>query len=89
MAKPEGYRIDPAEIEDALKKREGVTVIGIPDAIRDQVVKALLAVKTNVSVDECLAEELQARVRNVLQAHVALMNSSSRRHFWVAMPASP
>ncbi len=67
-----GYRIGPGEIEAALKKHTAVAdaaVIGIPDAIKGQVVKAFVIVKANVSADNALAEELRHHVRDKLEAH--------------------
>jgi len=67
-----GYRIGPGEIEAALKRHDSVTdaaVIGIADAIKGQVVKAFVTVKSGVVADKHLEDALRGHVRNKLEAH--------------------
>ena len=67
-----GYRIGPGEIEAALKRHGSVAdaaVIGIADAIKGQVVKAFVTVKSGVVADKHLQDELRDHVRNKLEAH--------------------
>jgi len=67
-----GYRIGPSEIEDCLTGHPDVEmagVVGIPDALRTEVVKAFVVARRNAG-DE-LAAQLIARVRERLSPHVA------------------
>jgi len=67
-----GYRIGPAEIEDCLLKHPAVTmsaVIGKPDAVRTEVVKAFVVLKAGVNGSEELAREIQEFVKTRLAAH--------------------
>lgn len=67
-----GYRIGPAEIEDCLLKHPAVAmaaVIGSPDPIRTEIVKAFIVVKPDISPASSLAEEIQTFVKTRLAAH--------------------
>ncbi len=67
-----GYRIGPAEIEDCLLKHEAVAsvgVIGKPDSIRNEIVKAYVVLKQDTMPYEGLEKELSTFVRNRLSAH--------------------
>lgn len=67
-----GYRIGPAEIEDCLMKHPAVAmaaVIGIPDEMRTQIVKAFIVLKPEASPGRTLKEQIQRFVRVRLAAH--------------------
>ena len=67
-----GYRIGPSEIEDCLVGHEAVAmaaVIGVPDEVRTEVVKAFVVL--NGQGSEALKAELIARVRARISPHVA------------------
>ena len=67
-----GYRIGPAEIEDCLMKHPAVgmaAVIGVPDAVRTQIVKALIVLKPAVSPSRDLEDEIKSFVKVRLAAH--------------------
>lgn len=67
-----GYRIGPGEIEDCLLRHEAVSlaaVIGKPDALRTEIVKAFVVLKAGRVGTPQLAAELQAFVRRRLSAH--------------------
>lgn len=67
-----GYRIGPGEIEDCLLKHEAVSlaaVVGKPDALRTEIVKAFVVLRAGHEPSEALAAELQAFVRKRLSAH--------------------
>jgi len=67
-----GYRIGPFEVESALMKHEAVAevaVIGVPDTIKGEIVKAFVVLKAGISANEALGEELKQSVRTRLSAH--------------------
>lgn len=67
-----GYRIGPAEIEDCLLKHPAVSmaaVIGKPDPVRTEVVKAFVVVKPDITATEGLAAEIGEFVKTRLAAH--------------------
>ena len=67
-----GYRIGPGEVEDCLMKHEAVKlvgVIGVPDSIRGEIVKAFIVPKDGVEPDSFLRESIQQHVKNKLEAH--------------------
>jgi acetyl-CoA synthetase len=67
-----GYRIGPTEIESTLIKHPAVAmaaVIGVPDQIRGEVVKAYITTKQGVEGNGELATEIQAFVKTRLAAY--------------------
>ena len=67
-----GYRIGPGPIEDCLISHPAVrmaVVVGMPDAIRTEIVKAFIILNEGVVGDEVLVREIQAHVRTRLAAH--------------------
>jgi len=67
-----GYRIGPGEIEDCLLKHPAVAlaaVVGKPDAVRTEIVKAFIVLKPGVTASDALASEVQGFVRTRLAAH--------------------
>jgi acetyl-CoA synthetase len=67
-----GYRIGPAEIEDCLLRHPAVAMaaaIGVPDALRTEIVKAFVVLKPGVAGDAGLARAIQDHVRTRLAAH--------------------
>jgi acetyl-CoA synthetase len=67
-----GYRIGPAEIEDCLLKHPAVgmvAVIGSPDPVRTEIVKAFIVLKSEVSPAPSLKEDIQNFVKTRLAAH--------------------
>jgi acetyl-CoA synthetase len=67
-----GYRIGPGEIEDCLIKHPAVAlaaVIGKPDPVRTEIVKAFIVLKTGQAPSEALSADIQAFVRTRLSAH--------------------
>ncbi|MEX2034741.1 MAG: acyl-CoA synthetase [Xanthobacteraceae bacterium] len=66
------YRIGPGEIEDCLIKHPAVAlaaVVGKPDPLRTEIVKAFIVLKSGQAPSEALAGEIQAFVRTRLSAH--------------------
>ncbi|MGH7003203.1 MAG: acyl-CoA synthetase [Alphaproteobacteria bacterium] len=67
-----GYRIGPGEIEECLMKHPAVglaAVIGVPDPVRTEAVKAFIVPATGHQPSDRLAAEIQAFVRTRLSAH--------------------
>jgi len=67
-----GYRIGPGEVEDCLIQHPAVAmaaVIGVPDALRGQRVKAFLVLDEGATASGELAAEIQDFVKTRLAAH--------------------
>ncbi len=67
-----GYRIGPAEIEDCLMRHPAVAlcaVIGVPDPLRGERVKAFVVLKPGIAPGPELATEIQEFVKARLAAH--------------------
>ena len=67
-----GYRIGPAEIEDCLLRHPAVAtvaVVGKPDALRTQSVKAFVVLRPEYDATEQLMLELKNFVKNRLAKH--------------------
>ncbi|AMJ63691.1 AMP-binding protein [Bosea sp. PAMC 26642] len=67
-----GYRIGPGEIEDCLLKHPAVSlaaVVGKPDPLRAEIVKAFVVLKAGLEGSPALVEQLQGFVRARLSAH--------------------
>jgi acetyl-CoA synthetase len=65
-----GWTIGPAEVEDAIMRHPGVVeaaVIGVPDEIRGQIIKAFIVPKQTPAAE--LAQEIQDLVRTRLSRH--------------------
>jgi len=67
-----GYRIGPAEIEDCLIRHPAVgmvAVVGIPDKVRTELVKAFIVLKPDVHPSQEMEEEIKKFVKVRLAAH--------------------
>jgi acetyl-CoA synthetase len=67
-----GYRIGPTEIEDCLMRHPAVAmvaVIGVPDKVRGEVVKAFIVPREGREIDDALCADVQAFVKSRLSAH--------------------
>ena len=65
-----GYRIGPAEIEECLMKHPSVgmvAVVGIPDKVRTEIVKAFIVLKQGASP----APELEENIKNFVKIRLA------------------
>jgi acetyl-CoA synthetase len=67
-----GYRIGPGEVEECLTRHPAVAlaaVIGVPDPVRTQRVKAFVVLRPGFAPSEALTAEIQGFVRTRLAAH--------------------
>ncbi len=67
-----GERIGPFEVESALVTYPDIVeagVIGKPDEVRGQIIKAFVVVKPGVKQDDALKENIKAQVKNHLAGH--------------------
>ena len=67
-----GYRIGPGEVEDVLVKHDEVklaAVIGAPDEIRGEIVKAFIVPEEGVRADKVLEDAIKQHVKSQLEAH--------------------
>ena len=67
-----GFRIGPGEVEACLMKHRAVAlvgVIGVPDPVRGEIVKAFILPKAGVTPDKALEESVKEYVKNRLEAH--------------------
>ena len=67
-----GYRVGPSEIEHTLLKHPAVAlsaVVGIPDPIRTESIKAWIVLRPGFEPSEALAREIQDFVKVQLAAH--------------------
>ncbi|MDX6750210.1 acyl-CoA synthetase (plasmid) [Geminicoccaceae bacterium 1502E] len=67
-----GYRIGPGEIEECLMRHPAVSlcaVVGVPDPLRGERVKAYVVTKPGIPAGEPLAAAIQDFVRQRLAAH--------------------
>jgi len=67
-----GYRIGPAEIEDCLLTHPAVAtagVVGKPDPLRTEIVKAYVVLKSGIAASDGLVEELRDHVKERLTSY--------------------
>lgn len=72
VIKTSGERVGPFEVESALVEHVAVVeagVIGKPDALRGQIIKAFVVLKDGIKPSEKLKEELSAFVKKNLAGH--------------------
>jgi acetyl-CoA synthetase len=68
VIKSSGYRIGPFEVESALLEHPAVSeaaVVGAPDPVRGEVVKAFVVLKKGFTPAESLVTQLQEHVKSV------------------------
>lgn len=67
-----GYRIGPSEIEDCLLKHHSIAlaaVIGVPDEVRGEIIKAFIVLQPQCEENENLKDEIRSFVKTRLAAH--------------------
>ena len=67
-----GYRIGPTEIEDCLMNHPAVAmvaVVGVPDRVRGELVKAFVVPRADAVPDDALRADIQGFVKSRLSGH--------------------
>lgn len=67
-----GYRIGPTEIEDCLRRHPAVAlaaVVGVPDPVRTEAIKAFIVPKSGVTPSADLEQEIRNLVKTRLSPH--------------------
>ncbi len=67
-----GYRIGPGEIEECLMKHPAVSmvgVVGVPDKVRTEIVKAFVQLRPEIAATDALKADLANFVKTRLAAH--------------------
>jgi len=88
MIKSSGYRIGPAEVEEAIEKHPGVAeaaVIGVPDPDKGQITKAFVVLKPDVKGDDAFFEKL----KEFLKEHIAIYKLPREIEFKESLPRTP
>lgn len=88
MIKSSGYRIGPAEVEEAIAKHPAVAdvgVVGVPDPDKGQITKAVLVLKPGFAGDDKLIEEL----KEFLKAYIAIYKLPRVFEFVDSLPRTP
>ena len=91
-----GFRIGPGEIEDCLIRHPAVAlaaVVGKPDPVRTEIVKAFIVLKSGHAASDALAAEIQGFVKTRLSAHeypreVAFIDADADDHDRQGDPAA-
>lgn len=88
MIKSSGYRIGPAEVEEAIAKHPAVAdvgVVGVPDPDKGQITKAVLVLKPGFEGGDKLVDEL----KEFLKEHIAIYKLPRVFEFVDVLPRTP
>lgn len=88
MIKSSGYRIGPAEVEEAILKHPAVAdvgVIGVPDPEKGQVTKAFIVLKPGFEGGDAFFEEL----KEFLKQHIAVYKLPRLVEYVDSLPRTP
>ena len=88
MIKSSGYRIGPAEVEEAIEKHPAVAeagVVGIPDPEKGQITKAFVVLKEGQEGSDEFFEEL----KEFLKEHVAIYKLPRAIEYRSELPRTP
>ena len=88
MIKSSGYRIGPAEVEEAIEKHPAVAeagVVGVPDPEKGQITKAFVVLKEGQEGSDELFEEL----KEFLKEHIAIYKLPRAIEYRSELPRTP
>lgn len=88
MIKSSGYRIGPAEVEEAIEKHPAVAeagVVGIPDPEKGQITKAFVVLKEGHEGSDEFFEEL----KEFLKEHIAIYKLPRAIEYRTELPRTP
>ncbi|HOV86363.1 MAG TPA: acyl-CoA synthetase [Syntrophobacteraceae bacterium] len=88
MIKSSGYRIGPAEVEEAILKHPAVAdagVVGIPDPDKGQITKAVVVLKPGYQGGDAFFEEL----KEFLKQYIAIYKLPRVIQYMDALPRTP
>jgi 2-aminobenzoate-CoA ligase len=88
MIKTSGYRVVPQEIEEAICKHPAIKeacVVGVPDPIKGQILKAFVVLKPGYSPSDDFFEEL----KEFLKKHIAIYKLPRAIAYVDSLPRTP
>ena len=88
MIKSSGYRIGPAEVEEAIEKHPAVAeagVVGVPDPEKGQITKAFVVLKEGQEGSDEFFEEL----KEFLKEHIAIYKLPRAIEYRTELPRTP
>ncbi len=88
MIKSSGYRIAPAEIEEAMAKHPAIAdvgIVGVPDPEKGQLVKAVVELKPGFTGSDELTEE----IKTYLKDHIAVYKLPRVVQYMDKLPRTP
>jgi 2-aminobenzoate-CoA ligase len=88
MIKSSGYRIGPAEVEEAIEKHPAVAeagVVGVPDPEKGQITKAFVVLKEGHEGSDEFFEEL----KTFLKEHIAIYKLPRAIEYRTELPRTP
>jgi len=88
VIKSSGYRIGPSEIENCLLRHPAVSmcaVIGVPDELRNEIIKAFVVLRTDISP----SEELKIQIQNFVKERLAVHEYPREVEFVNELPMTP
>ncbi len=88
MIKSSGYRIGPAEVEEAIEKHPAVAeagVVGVPDPEKGQITKAFVVLKEGQEGSDEFFEEL----KEFLKEHIAIYKLPRAIEYRSELPRTP
>ncbi|MEJ2365945.1 MAG: AMP-binding protein, partial [Deltaproteobacteria bacterium] len=88
MIKSSGYRIGPAEVEEALEKHPAIAeagVVGIPDPDKGQITKAFVVLKEGYEGSDEFFEDL----KTFLKEHIAVYKLPRAIEYKESLPRTP
>jgi 2-aminobenzoate-CoA ligase len=88
MIKSSGYRIGPAEVEEALEKHPDIAeagVVGVPDPEKGAITKAFVVLKEGVEGSDEFFENL----KEFLKEHIAIYKLPREIEYRTELPRTP